>query len=180
VKPAVGGRAGKLPRRAPTAVEREVSVFSERSGLGHRSEPARAGARRPHRRPLWAVVPLALAALLVLVACDPPEDRADADDPRRSITVALAPTPPAVGPAVVEVQPLLDDAPIEGASVQVVGDMTHAGMAPVQAEALRDEDGTYRTEDFAFTMAGDWVLSVDVTYPDGTVRSTAVNVSVER
>lgn len=154
-------------------------MSTERSRLGLRSEPFRP-MRRPRRRPPWSVVPWALAALLVLVACDPPEDRGGDDDPRRSIAVALAATPPAVGPAVVEVRPLLDDAPVEGATVQVVGDMTHAGMAPVQAQALPDEDGAYRTEDFAFTMAGDWVLSVDVTYPDGTVRSTAVNVSVER
>ena len=143
-----------------------------------RHAPARHGPHRG-RRSIWAVAPLALAALLLLVACDPPEDRADAD-PRRSIAVALAATPAAVGSAVVEVRPLLDDAPVEGATVQVVGDMTHAGMAPVQADALADADGTYRTEDFAFTMAGDWVLSVDVTYPDGTVRSTSMNVNVER
>lgn len=155
-------------------------MSTERTRLGLRLEPSRSGPRRLRRRPLWRVVPLALAALLVLVACDPPEDRADADDPRRSVTVALAATPPAVGPAVVEVRPLLDEGPVGGATVQVVGDMTHAGMAPVQAEALPAEDGTYRTEDFAFTMAGDWLLSVDVTYPDGTVRSTVLNVNVER
>ncbi len=152
----------------------------------HRPRPTAVGsaASRPQtrggrRHPLWALAPLALTALLLLVACDPPDDRADAD-PRRSIGVALATTPAAVGAAVVEVRPLLDDVPVEGATVQVVGDMTHAGMAPVQAAAQPDPDGAYRTEDFAFTMAGDWVLSIDVTYPDGTVRSTTMNVSVER
>lgn len=120
---------------------------------------------------------LAVALALVLVACDPPSE-GDAD-PRRPIAVALLDRPARVGPAVVEVRPQLDGAAVAGATVRVVGDMTHAGMVPVVAEATDVGGGTYRTNDFLFDMAGDWVLSVDVTYPDGTVRSTSLAVSVE-
>ncbi len=119
---------------------------------------------------------LAVALALVLVACDPPSE-SDAD-PRRPISVALLEVPARVGPAVVEVRPKLEGADVAGAGVRVVGDMTHAGMVPVVAEATDAGAGVYRTSDFLFDMAGDWVLSVDVTYPDGTVRSTSLAVSV--
>jgi hypothetical protein len=119
---------------------------------------------------------LVLALALALVACDPPSD-GDAD-PRRPIAVALLDVPARVGPAVVEVRPQLDGASVAGAAVRVVGDMTHAGMVPVVADATDTGGGVYRTTDFLFDMAGDWVLSVDVTYPDGTVRSTSLAVSV--
>ena len=119
---------------------------------------------------------LAVAVALALVACDPPSE-GDAD-PRRPIAVALLERPARVGPAVVEIRPQLDGAAVAGATVRVVGDMTHAGMVPVVADATDVGGGTYRTSDFLFDMAGTWVLSVDVTYPDGTVRSTSLAVSV--
>lgn len=120
---------------------------------------------------------LVVALGLALVACDPPSE-AEAD-PRRPIAVALLERPARVGPAVVEVRPQLDGAAVAGATVRVVGDMTHAGMVPVVADATDVGGGIYRTSDFLFDMAGDWVLSVDVTYPDGTTRSTSLAVSVE-
>jgi hypothetical protein len=45
--------------------------------------------------------------------------------------------------------------------------MTHAGMVPVVADAPEVEDGVYRSDGFAFDMAGDWIITVDVTHPDG-------------
>jgi hypothetical protein len=75
---------------------------------------------------------------------------------------------------------LLDgDAGVEGASVEVVGDMTHAGMEPVISDAPMVDPGLHRTDAFRFTMAGDWILTVTATLPDGaTVREEAfVNVS---
>lgn len=130
--------------------------------------------RTAARRALRWLLMVAVAA--TLIACDPPSD-ADADA-RRPITVALLERPARVGPATVEVRPQLDGAPVSGATVRVVGDMTHAGMVPVIADAPEVEAGVYRTADFAFDMAGDWVLSVDVAYPDGTERATALAVSV--
>ncbi|MDF1521812.1 MAG: FixH family protein [Trueperaceae bacterium] len=127
----------------------------------------------PRRALRWLLLALAVATL---VACDPPSDgEADA---RRPIAVALLERPARVGPATVEVRPALDGAPVSGARVRVVGDMTHAGMVPVVAEAPEVGAGVYRTEGFAFDMAGDWVLSVDVTYPDGTERAAALAVFV--
>lgn len=150
-------------------------------------QPATANARAADSSPVpdaarvrtAAVLAWALVATLALVACEPPSEATE-DDPRRPITVELATTPPRVGAAVIEVRPLLDGSPVEGAAVRVVGDMAHAGMAPVEAAATAGEDGVYRSEGFSFSMAGDWVLTVDVTYPDGTSRSSSIPVQVGR
>ena len=44
--------------------------------------------------------------------------------------------------------------------------MTHPGMAPVEAAVEEQGDGRYRAR-VRFTMAGDWVLRVQGTTPDG-------------
>ena len=56
--------------------------------------------------------------------------------------------------------------PVEDAAVTVEGNMTHAGMTPVQATAAGGQGGQY-TAPFNWTMAGDWVVTVKVTLPDG-------------
>jgi hypothetical protein len=63
---------------------------------------------------------------------------------------------------------LTQGAPITGATVRVEALMTHPGMAPIEATAVATglTTGEYRA-DFAFTMAGDWVLLVTATLPDG-------------
>jgi len=58
--------------------------------------------------------------------------------------------------------------PVEGAVVQLRGDMTHAGMQPVITTLQDLGNGQYRAADFEFTMAGDWMLTVQAELPDGT------------
>lgn len=57
--------------------------------------------------------------------------------------------------------------PVEGAQVTITGTMSH-GMEPVIAQATDLGDGKYSTSNFAFTMTGDWKLSVEAQFPDGT------------
>jgi hypothetical protein len=59
------------------------------------------------------------------------------------------------------------DKPISGAVVTLRGDMTHGGMSPVITPLQAIGNGQYRTDQFQFTMAGDWVLTVDAALPDG-------------
>jgi uncharacterized lipoprotein YajG len=83
--------------------------------------------------------------------------------------IRLAVQQTAVGPAQVDVQ--LNDKqgqPISGADVQLRGDMTHAGMQPVLIAMEDVGSGQYRAPDFRFTMAGDWILTVEATLPDGS------------
>jgi len=56
--------------------------------------------------------------------------------------------------------------PVEDAAVTVEGNMTHAGMTPVLATGQGGADGLYSVP-FNWTMAGDWVVTVKVTLPDG-------------
>ena len=60
-------------------------------------------------------------------------------------------------------------APINDATISVKGDMSHAGMVPVLADATGGDSGVYKMP-FEWTMGGDWVVTVEATWPDG--RST--------
>lgn len=57
--------------------------------------------------------------------------------------------------------------PITDAVVDVVGDMTHAGMMPIFSKGTHSENGQY-TVPLEWTMAGDWILTVTVTLSDGS------------
>lgn len=146
---------------------------------------------RPHHAPgtsapLAAAAPgrlgLALAASLMLVAtvaCRPPADRTAAAATGTDVVVRVLDEPTTVGPATVEVEVRRPQGPVEAAGVTITGDMTHAGMVPVIDPAEEVGGGRYRTQTFRFTMAGDWVLTVDVVLPDGERRQSAIDVRVQ-
>uniref|UniRef100_A0A7C5VXR6 YtkA-like domain-containing protein n=1 Tax=Thermomicrobium roseum TaxID=500 RepID=A0A7C5VXR6_THERO len=76
--------------------------------------------------------------------------------------VSVEPSPPQVGPAELRLR-LRDERgqTLAGlGSVEVEGTMSHAGMKPVIVQAREEGDGVYRTENFEFTMAGDWIIIV--------------------
>jgi len=124
----------------------------------------------------WGLALLSLT--LLLAGCKPPAERAD---PSRPIDVVLLTTPARVGPAAIEVRLTVDGAPASGATIGLVGDMTHAGMVPVVAPSVVElGGGVYRSEGFAFDMAGDWVITADVRYADGVTRQGSLSVSVAR
>ena len=84
------------------------------------------------------------------------------------LELEVVPQPPAVGPAEVVVTIRgAGGSLISGASVDVEGNMSHAGMVPVRARAEAQGDGRYATRGFQFTMAGDWTLDVTAALPDG-------------
>jgi len=92
--------------------------------------------------------------------------------------VELRPDPPAVGQATLLVR-LSDQEgrPIEGATMSLRADMTHAGMAPVLEDAEEVGEGLYRVS-FEWTMAGDWVITVSGTLEDGRTIRRELQVSV--
>lgn len=125
---------------------------------------------------------LLLSLTMVLAACRGPAPSASAassDAEATSIAVEL-PDDPAVGPADVVVRLSVGGEPVRDAEVEVTGDMTHAGMVPVIAAAHESEPGVYRTDDFAFDMAGDWVLTVEATLPDGRRERAEAATTVRR
>ena len=136
---------------------------------------------------------IALAGLLLLLAACGPANDADSDaSPSSAATATAADSAdsadsrasvevqgdPMVGPATVLVYVLEDGEGVSGAEIEVTGDMTHAGMMPVIAEAVEAEPGLYRTEDFRFTMGGDWILTAEITLPDGASATTRTTLTV--
>jgi hypothetical protein len=67
------------------------------------------------------------------------------------------------------------DRPIVGARVELEGNMSHAGMVPVFAQATEIEPGLYQA-DLEFTMGGDWFILVRADLPDGRSMERQMDV----
>ncbi len=121
---------------------------------------------------------LLLLLLLLLPACR----QAAPVDQAPDVQVLLTPGPDSlfVGPITFDLTLWdADGQPIDGAApVSLRGDMSHAGMEPVLAEARGDGDGLY-TADFEWTMAGDWTVTVEATLPDGRLKIATFAFAVE-
>ena len=94
------------------------------------------------------------------------------------LSLKITPDPARIGSA--QVQITMQDASgqaITGAQLDLRGDMTHAGMQPVLAEAEEVEPGVYLAT-MEWSMAGDWVLIVDGTLADGTSFNRQLEFSV--
>jgi hypothetical protein len=114
-----------------------------------------------------------LAAFILLVAACA---RGGRDLPDVDVALTIEPSPPRVGLATVTVA-LADagGAPITGADVELEGNMSHAGMVPVFADAREVAPGRYEA-DLEFTMGGDWFILVRATLPDGRSLERQVDV----
>ena len=102
-------------------------------------------------------------AVLFVSGCS----RAPASSSGIAIEHAISPQPVRVGPITVTLQ-LADAAakPIVGARITVEADMTHPGMSPVFGEAKEVAPGQYQSQ-VRLGMAGDWVILLHATLPDG-------------
>jgi len=110
-------------------------------------------------------VALALLAMVpALTACR----RGVEDLQGYQVEVQVSPSPPRMGPAEVTVT-LKDPSgrPVEGARVEVEGNMSHPGMVPVLGTGEEVAPGVYRVG-LRFTMAGDWFLVVRADLPNGS------------
>lgn len=117
-----------------------------------------------------------LCTALLLVACG---GRVSQQSNDANITIDLAAESMAVGSTVLKLT-VTDGsgAPINDATLNVKGDMTHAGMVPVLAEGVSDgQEGIYRVP-FEWTMGGDWVVTVEVVLPDGQTVSRQFDLTV--
>lgn len=111
-----------------------------------------------------------LIGLLVVGALAGACSRGDDDGDTSDVTVELSvePESPSVGPATITVVITDDDGDtVGGADLEIVGDMSHAGMVPVIVGATEEPDGRYISDGFEFTMGGDWIITVRGTLPDG-------------
>lgn len=122
---------------------------------------------------------LLFAAALALTACARPAPQPAASD----LQIAIQPAPEGARGQYLTVS-LADaaGAPITDAEIALEGNMNHAGMVPVQSETVADDadgaaDGSYRVP-FAFTMLGDWIITVQVTRPDAGSLSHNIELTV--
>ena len=121
----------------------------------------------------------ALVLLFALVGCREDETPTpEANHPLYVMSLDVEPDPPAVGETSLIFTVREERGPLIGdAVVSVRGDMNHAGMQPVFGEVDGSIDGLYRVP-FEWTMAGDWILTVTVTFTDGSSTQNAFAFSV--
>ena len=100
-----------------------------------------------------------------------------AKPPDISVQYEIAPQPPRAGTTTIDLK-LTDKngAPVGGARVDLEGNMSHAGMAPVSSEAKELETGKYRST-LQLTMAGDWIVLVHITLPDGQKLQRQIEIN---
>jgi hypothetical protein len=124
---------------------------------------------------------LALALVVLSTGCQRASQQTPADQaPEISAILAFDPEPALVGPATLSVQ--LSDAngaPVEGATVSLKGDMSHAGMQPVLADAAETTAGVYEAQ-WVWTMSGDWFVTVTATLSDGRTLVRRFDLTVSR
>jgi hypothetical protein len=95
------------------------------------------------------------------------------------ITLETDPKPPAVGSATLLIT--LKDANgslIDRATLNVRGDMDHAGMQPAFGEAAQSVNGVYRVP-FEWSMGGGWIVTVSAALPDGRKAEQQFTLFVE-
>ena len=112
---------------------------------------------------------------MVAVACSRTSERQDV---ALNVELLTPLFPPPVGQCPLAVR-VTDEKgnPLEDLQVSFRGDMTHAGMAPIMVTAEHAGTGTYRAL-MDWTMAGDWVITVDVALSDGRRASRQFDFSV--
>lgn len=110
-----------------------------------------------------------VALFAVLMACRPPSGGLSSTTPPDDIKVQVeVDDNPMTGNLPVSVFILKDNQGVSGATVEVTGNMTHAGMEPVIVTAKESEAGLYVADPFVIEMPGDTVITADVTLGDGT------------
>ena len=100
-----------------------------------------------------------------------------AKPPDIALQYEIAPQPPRVGATTIDLK-LTDKSggPVGGARVDLEGNMSHAGMSPVSSEAKEIETGKYRGT-LQLTMAGDWIVLVHITLPEGQKLERQIELS---
>ncbi|HEX4486562.1 MAG TPA: FixH family protein [Terriglobales bacterium] len=102
--------------------------------------------------------------------------RVDETTPGLDIKHQISPDPPRVGADTLTLN--LSDAtgvPINKARIALEADMLHPGMAPRLFDVKELGNGQYQSQ-LQFEMAGDWVVLLHVTLPDGNTQDRQFDV----
>lgn len=116
-----------------------------------------------------------IALIVIMAGCRQPQAESSANI-RIALEVEQAAL--AVGEATLVVTVTdMDGAPIDDATLEIRGDMNHAGMQPVIRTAQDGADGVYRVP-FEWTMGGDWFVEVTATRPNGEKATERFDFSI--
>jgi hypothetical protein len=118
------------------------------------------------------LVSIVCAALLLQADCSRPVATSDFV----AIEHEISPEPIRVGSATIVLK--LSDAsgnPVTGAHIAIEADMSHSGMSPGFAETKETGAGRYKAS-LEFPMAGDWVILLHVTLPDGKKLERQIDI----
>ena len=106
------------------------------------------------------------------------QESAPAAEAELNISLEVEPAESTIGDAELLISVAnADGEPVSPASVDVRGDMSHAGMVPVLRADVQGEAGRYRVP-FEWTMAGDWTVEVTLTFADESSVSKTFELSV--
>jgi hypothetical protein len=118
------------------------------------------------------LLPIALGVMLLTTGCR----QASNESADIKVELAIEPDPPKVGPATVTVKLRGADAqPVRATTLKLEGNMSHAGMEPVFADAKEEAPGVYRAR-MEFTMGGDWFILLDGKLADGRPLKKKIDV----
>ena len=120
-----------------------------------------------------------LTCTILLTGCGRIQREQSLPDLDYNLKMNLEPNPPTTGPGRL-VFTLTDSAdhPIDNATLNIEGNMTHAGMVPIFAQSSAGPSGQYSVP-FEWTMSGDWTVTVQVTLADGHRISQQFPVGVQ-
>jgi hypothetical protein len=121
---------------------------------------------------------LMVLLIAILTGCREAATPTPENDASIVIEAAVEPENPSVGESmlVISIRDAAGD-PISDATLNIRGDMSHAGMLPVLAQADAGEEGVYRVP-FEWTMSGDWFVEVTATLSTGETVSQRFDFSV--
>lgn len=115
--------------------------------------------------------------MLLLSACGRESQQTTSNNIQIDLTTD--PSPAVMGQSMLVIEVINSEGQeINDAVLQVKGDMSHAGMAPVLAEIDGGgENGRYQVP-FQWTMGGDWILTVTATLADGSTAEEQFDMQV--
>jgi hypothetical protein len=118
-----------------------------------------------------SILLLALSACWLGIACHRPAQARDL-----TFESTLSPRPVVGRPALLELHVLdAGGRPVLGAQLRVEAQMSHPGMAPLLATATERGNGVYEVP-LQFSMAGDWIVLVTGSLPNGDKVEHRVDV----
>jgi hypothetical protein len=128
---------------------------------------------------MYKTLVLFVTAVVLLLGSGCSRESRNASSSVVQMTLTAIPFPAAVGQSrlVIHVTDLAGQ-PVSDATLSIKGDMTHAGMVPVLADVQGGDDEGYYNVPFEWTMAGDWVVTVEATLNDATHAKERFDLSV--